>query len=228
MTTESAKGSRDEAIRVLIGAAEILTMSAPPLIEFPRGSALLIVPESEFTSVAPVTGHYRGRFFVQFTRHEVEATLPLRPGADVRNGNHRVVLDSVLESAGRMDLWLRVSDATSSFDRLPRAERAYYIRNRRIGKAIEAREDEVAVSPLPRMMGGFSASRTIWGFWAGGIALRLPPWAGQRTDDLDETWLRDADLVIVKSTREGGVERTLDLDGFPLEATPPSETRIKP
>ena len=230
MTTDDTRLSRHEAIRVLIGAADVLTNSNPRFIGItPATAALLVVSESEFARVAPVTGHYRGRFYVPLTRHQIEATLPLRPRAEVRNGSYWVGLDSVLVSSGRMELRLRESDATSSFDRRPPAERTYYIRNRGKGMALEARRDDSDTGLLPRMLGGFTVSGTMAGFWAAGIALRFPPsWVGPEFKDLDETWLRDADLLIVRSTSEGAVERTLDMDGFPLDATAPAETRIAP
>jgi len=128
-----------------------------------------------------------------------------------------------------MELRLRESDATSSFDRRPPAERTYYIRNRGKGTALEALRDDSDTGLLPRMLGGVTVSGTMAGFWAAGIALRFPPsWVGPEFKGLDQTWLRDADLVIVRSTREGAMERTLDIDRFPLDATAPSETRSEP
>jgi hypothetical protein len=43
-----------------------------------------------------------------------------------------------------------------------------------------------------------------------------------------EEWLRDADLVIVGSTREASVVRSLDIDDFALNATAPTATRSEP
>ena len=57
-------------------------------------ATLLVVPEPEFTKVAPARGHYSGRFFLQLTHHRIEATLAIRPGAQARNGNYHVTLDS--------------------------------------------------------------------------------------------------------------------------------------
>ena len=226
-TTDFTTLSSAQAIRGLIG--EIYAFARPSPL--PPASVLLVVPEAEFARVAPVRGRYRGRFHLQLTHHQVEATLALRPGAEARNGSYRVVLDSALVRPGRMELWLRESDATSFFDRRPSGQRTYYIRNRRSGAAFESRVNEFQ-TPTARLLSqiGVSIARTTTGFWTEGSALQFPPpWIG--SDDSkapDETWLRDADLIIVRSTREGGVERTLDIDRFPLDATALNETRTAP
>jgi hypothetical protein len=229
-TTDNTKRSRDVAISGLIGATDVLTVFNPRFPGIQSAAVpLLVVPESEFVRLAPVKGHYHGRFHVQLTRHQIEATLPLRPGVGVRNGGYWVVLNSAVVSSGRIDLRLRESDATSSFDRRPRSERTYYIRNRQNGTALEARADDSDFGLLPQLIGGVTVSRTMSGFWVAGIALRFPPpWVGRDFQGLDETWLRDADLLIVRSTPESGLQRTLDIDGFPFDATAPSETRIEP
>jgi hypothetical protein len=230
VTVDGAKRSRDVAISRVIGAADVIRAFTPRFPGIgPPTAALLVMPESEFARLAPVAGHYRGRFHVSLTRHEVEATLPLRPRAEVRNGSYWVVLDSAVVSSGRIELRLRESDATSSFDGQPRAERTYYVRNRRTGTALESRAEDSDIGLLPRMITGVSVSRIVGGFWAEGFALRFPPpWAGPDFAGLDETWLRDAELLIVRSTPAGGIERTLDIDRFPLDETAPTETRIEP
>jgi hypothetical protein len=175
----------------------------------------------------PGQGPLPWTFYLPLTHHQIEATLPLRPHAEVRNGSYWVTLDSVLTSSGRMELRLQESDATSSFDRRPRAERTYYLRNRRNGTALEARPSDSDTGP--QILGGVTVSRAMSGFWAAGIALRFPPpWVGRDFNGLDETSLQDADLVIVRSTREGAVERTLDIDRFSLDATASAETRLEP
>jgi hypothetical protein len=230
VTTDKTKRSRDIAISGLIGAADVVTMFNPRFGGMPPPTAaLLVVPESDFIRLAPAEGRYHGRFYLQLTHHQIEAVLPLRPGAAARNGGYRVVLDSALVSSGRMDLRLRESDATSSFDRRPRAGRTYYLRNRQNRLALEGRPEETDVGPLPRMMTGVSISRAMSGFWAAASALRFPPpWPVAGFEGVDEMWLRDAELIIVRSTPGGGIERRLDIDRFPLDATAPSDARIEP
>jgi hypothetical protein len=210
------------AIRGVIGASDILS----EMPDIRQGVAMLVVPESEFKQLAPDEGHYRGRFFLQLTHYVLEATLPVRPGAEARNGSYRLVVDAASTSTWRAVLRVRESDATSSFDRRPRVERKYYLRNQRSGEAIEGQIADFDMGILPRMIRGLSVSESsTGGFRAVGVGVWFPRGPVGRNVRIDDSWLRDADLVVVRSTREGGVERSLDIDDFPLKTTPPTETR---
>ena len=230
VTTDGETPSRVAAIRGLVG--EILEEPSPLFAVRDKSllipaATLLVVPEPEFTQVAPARGHYSGRFFLQLTHHRIEATIAIRPGAQARNGNYHVTLDSARAASGRAVLQLRESDATSSFDRRPHAEQTYYLRNRRSGAAVEGSVFDFDRGILPRMTGGmfqgsigFGGDTT--GFRAGGHAVWFPP-PGRSFGPLGETWLQDAELVIVRSTVEGSVERKLEIDGLPLDATAPAQ-----
>jgi hypothetical protein len=53
--------------------------------------------------------------------------------------------------------------------------------------------------------------------------------AAEETQDLttDEAWVQDAELVIIRTTQEGSVERELHVPGFPLDTPqrPPGTTQ---
>jgi hypothetical protein len=66
------------------------------------------------------------------------------------------------------------------------------------------------------------------GFRARGLLIRFP--AGRGTEgaplSIDDRWIEEAELVVVRVTREGSVERTLEIAGFPLRApTRPTASR---
>ena len=60
-----------------------------------------------------------------------------------------------------------------------------------------------------------SATQTS-GFIAGGLLIRFSPTSGIQGESLpiDEAWLAGAELVIVRATREGSVQRELEMSDF--------------
>ena len=68
----------------------------------------------------------------------------------------------------------------------------------------------------------FSAGYSVQtsGFRARGLLIRFPPGYGVdgATLSIDDDWVAGAELFVVRATREGSVERTLDITGFPLRA----------
>ncbi len=67
------------------------------------------------------------------------------------------------------------------------------------------------------------------GFLTRGVRLWFSPryGAGRTTISIDDDWLAEAELVIVRQTQEGSVERSLDIPEFPL-ATPVKEATNAP
>jgi hypothetical protein len=109
------------------------------------------------------------------------------------------------------------------FDRRPAPRYSFFLRNRRTSQAVGGQVDPVwsrhhlpnpwrlsAYSMLPSPFGFFARAQRIV-FPSSAIAqLTLPsaPPPGTWDDDL---WLRDAELVIVRSTPAGSVVRSLEL-----------------
>jgi len=204
--------------RHLLGV-ERLVDSSPP-----RGESAVVffVRDADFRRLAPATGTYRGgRFQVRLTYHDLEATLPLERGATHQNGAYRFVVEGVERTSASVSILARESDATSPFDRRPTPELTFYLRNRRASEAVEgfARDpdEEFFLSRfLPFYFGG---GRNL-GFRARNLLIQFQPGydVEKESFSIDDDWFEGAELVVVRAIREGSVERTLEIAGFPLRA----------
>jgi hypothetical protein len=205
-------------VRHLLRAQRVVDSASPRA----ESTIVFFLRDAEFSRLAPATGRYRGRFHVRLTRHDIEATLPLRPGATHNNGAYRLVIDDVERTSGSVSILARESDATSIFDRRPVPRFDFYLRNERSGEAVlgagQPLGDEFVFGRfLPFSIG---ASRETSGFRARGLLIRFPPSYGVEGASLsiDDDWVEGAELFVVRATREGSVERTLEIADFPLRA----------
>jgi len=202
-------------VRDLLGVRR-LTESAPPKGESP---VVFVTRGADARGSMPATGLYQGRFQVTLTRHDVEATLPLTPGASHQNGSYRIVLDEIERAPGAVTLFARESRALSPFDRTLPSLYGFYLRNRVEGEALAGNGMDVREGPfLSRFMPfgfGYSVAESS-GFVARGMMIRFPPGYGIQGESLaiDDRWIADAELVIVRTTREGSVQRELQIPDF--------------
>jgi hypothetical protein len=173
--------------------------------------------DTEFGRIAPAKGTYQGRFRVQLTSHAIEATLPLERGATHQNGSYRVVFSGMEHGLGSASVLVRESDATSAFDRSPSHELNFYLRNRRTREAIAGNAYDFESRPL-LMLFNLSAGSASSGFRARRLMVQFRADSNDDTDSIafDQRWLGDADLVLVRATRQGSVVRTLTIPDFPL------------
>jgi hypothetical protein len=199
--------------RRLLGVRSLFG-NPPP---FPEAVTLLLAREQEVQRHVPSHGRYHGRFHVQLTRHKIEASLPLVPGASGGRQPHRIAIDRVEFPFGNLELRLRRSDAWSSFDRRPPAARRYFVRNALTSEAVEGRLGDFAPPWFPGLRGVSIGGGDQSGFHTANVGLRFDNFRPADGPRIDASWLRDADLVIVTSTPERAVERTIDIAALPLE-----------
>ena len=184
---------------------------------------LLVLREQDLRNREAATGHYQGRFHVRLTHYQIEATVPLRTGASSGRLPYQVVIDRASFAYGDVDVRMRETDASSSFDRRPRMQRKFFLRNLKKSEAVEGvRGDFDRPLPLPGFFFGVSFASTRNGFHTANIGLKFGPRAmyvtpNERGWGLDASWLQDAEVVVVTSTDEGAVERMLDVEAFPLK-----------
>jgi hypothetical protein len=204
-------------MRKLLGVGRVIE-PFPPKAE---SAVVFVVRDVEARGSQPRTGEYRGRFQVALTHHEIEATLPLRAGAGHQSGAYRFVLDSVDRArGGAVALIARESRALSRFDRRPGAFFRFYLRNQSqssaiVGNAIDVREVPFLSRFMPLSF-GYSVDTT--GFFARGLMISFAPTAGIQGESMpiNDAWIAGAELVIVRTTREGSVQRELDITEFPI------------
>jgi hypothetical protein len=215
-------GDEEHPTRGVVGRllrAQRVVDSFPPRV---ASTIVFFLRDAEFSRLAPATGSYRGRFHVTLTRHDIEARLPLRSGATHHGGAYRVVVDDVERTSGSVSILARESDAASIFDRRPAHRFDFYLRHERSGEAVLGNglplgEEFVFGRFLPF---GIYGSVQTSGFRARGLLIRFPPGRGAEGVPLsiDDRWVEEAELVVLRATREGSVERTLEIAGFPLRA----------
>jgi hypothetical protein len=147
--------------------------------------------------------------------------LPLEPGATYQSGPHRLVVRQIRFESDHLSILADESDAVSVFARRPQTMRNVYLRNRRssqavLGSSFPLRADVTLLRLLPVPF-GYSAGEPT-GFTLEAQAIDFPPTFARRDLPvvLDETWINDAELVIVKSTQEGSVSRELTISDFPI------------
>lgn len=182
---------------------------------------VLFAKEPDIRRLAPTDGAYEGRFRVSLTHHQIEAILPLRSGAAHQNGAYRFTLDRVGLQPGRVSINARVSDARSTFDRRPPGGFMFYLRNQQASEVVPGNEydlrNEVSLMRvLPFGAGTASGESSGFTLRAAMIYFQPSPGAVGQQVSFDSRWIEQAELVIVRSTQAGSVERRLAIPNFPI------------
>jgi hypothetical protein len=190
-----------------------------------ENTIVLFARGSDIDRLAPAQGTYNGRFDVALTRHVIEGILPIKPGATHQDGAYRFSIAAMQLQSGRLWLLSEQSNAVSAFTRRPRARRSMYLRNKRASEAILGSSYDLRTEvtlmrflPLATGLATESGEGDQSGFRARAEALEFPP-SYLRKDlavTLNDAWIGEAELVIVRSTEEGGVERPLAIADFPI------------
>jgi hypothetical protein len=223
-STLSLRGPDAPLSRVVAHTLGVTTVgeAQPPEIGRPT---LFAASQADVAKHAPAIGHYRGSFYVALAHHEIEGTLPLEAGAKHAGPAYRLVVDSVARVNGNLVATLRESRASSVYERRPLAFYTLYLRNRARREALAGSEDYdlsgqfSLLQLLPFGGGSFGfGAEYMEGFSCRGLRVWFPPRyrADVTTPTIDDAWLAGADLVVVRQTQEGTVERTLEIADFPL------------
>ncbi len=178
-----------------------------------------------------VRGEYRAVIRLNLTNYVVDGAIPLQPGAVHQNGGYRIVIDRLAQRDGQMAALARESRASSMWERRPWSRYVYYLRNRARGEAINVsafdlfgRSSLGSVLSVPVALANsrlITEPRGSGGFLARGIGLSQPSWVTNRLRD--PAWFEGAELVIVRQTEEGSVDRVLSISDFPLGIVSPTD-----
>jgi hypothetical protein len=130
-------------------------------------------------------------------------------------------------TAESMAVVINEAQAASRYRQELPFEYAFFLKNRDRREAIlgfaEPLDHELLFTRLlPFGVGFANGPSTVQdGFDVGGKLLRFMPFGGRDAPVLDERWLAGAEVVIVKSTSAGSIERGLESDNvaLPLRAT---------
>jgi hypothetical protein len=212
-----ADRQKSEIMRRVLNVNHLIDWSQ----QSPPDSAVIMVARTEnMRDLGASSGTYDGRFRMWLSRHDIEAVLPLRVGSTVRLGDYQFLLDRMRVREPRITLLVRVSDARSRFLREPRSRVEYYIRNPVTSEAVQAAwrplvNGNALAAMLPAITGGGESDR---GFRALAVGLDFPSSYGtqQRSVVFDDTWIERGELVIVRVTEAGTVERRMTIADFPI------------
>ena len=218
--THGESSQEREVIRRLLDVGSLIDEQSQ---EHGERTIVLFARGSDIDRLAPAQGSYNGRFHITLTRHVIEGIVPIRPGATYQDGPYRFSIAAIQLQPGHLWLLTQQSDAVSIFARRPRVRRSVYLRNQRTSEAIlgsswDLRTDVTLMRFLPFAIGVGQGEES--GFSARAVALEFPPTYAHKdlSLPLDEKWISEAELVIVRSTEEGAVERRLAIADFPIRA----------
>lgn len=188
---------------------------------------LFAAPDADLDRLASVRGPYRGRFQVTFTRVEAMAALPLTPGATFQDGAYRVTIRDV-RLDGALTLRVERSDAATIVSGRAKPEYQFYLRNRNareaLAGAVRSARDFPIVSGMGMLLDLATVTTGVWTSaefltYRGGRSMTQPGLIVQEGWDLTPEWVNGAELVVVRLTRSGTVERPLEIDAFKLDPT---------
>jgi hypothetical protein len=196
-------------------------------------TTVLFVRDTDYRRLASRNGRYEGRFQIQLVRHVIETIMPIEPGAFHQNSAFRLTLEGAALTSGMVSVSMRESGARSVFDRTPASEFSFYLRNRSTHEALRGYAHEPPDGLLSRglvpFFGGvaFHTSGQANGFTARKLQIEFQRAAmGQRLP-IARDWFDEAELVVMRATQEGSIERTLRIARFHLgesaESVPLSE-----
>ena len=222
----------------------VLACGNLPALPMVQPAALMLVREDQLPSGPAIDGAYRGEFRLDLFEATVAASFPLDAAPAVfQEGALRVVLRRVFwgDSAGG-DGAVRV-DARISNARSIREDRGTHwtaiLRNTRTGDAVCADYPSLGEEVFPGMplglwgvhldtsggIGEFGARTQRLAFMSTHVPISGPvtPPADvpARASELvlvrvDETWLKEAEFVILRTRPLGSIRRTLEMDGVRL------------
>jgi hypothetical protein len=195
----------------------------------PRGENAVVfrMRAGEFERVKSQTAWYRGQFLVDLQSVEIAAILPVERDATYQDGSYRFQIHGVQRAAPGVAIRARVSNVNGTiFDTRPRPSYSFYLRNRQVSEAAAGylSEDETFLQLMLLGFGRLGVSATWSGFGVGTYLLRFSDTQGYPSEAvrIDDGWFADAELVIVRTRREGSVPRRLEFDGFQLSERTPS------
>jgi hypothetical protein len=217
-----ATGSEQEndVMRRLLAVNHVVEFES----ERPESAIVMVAKIPDLRQLGADRAGYVGTFQVSLMRHDIEAVLPFRRRAAVRMDASQFALDRITRQTSRISALARESGSRSVFDRQPRAWVSYYLRHPSTSEAVrgshrELRNDATLLRLLPFTVGVSTEDSESSGFRALALELNFPTAYGeQRPIVFDDTWLEQAELVIVRSTEGGSVERRVSIADFPIRA----------
>lgn len=177
---------------------------------------LFVTPIGDVDRLASRRGTYRGRFRVNLLHDEVLAALPLVHGATFQDAAYRLTITDV-QLDGPLTIRVRQSNAATMFPRSGHPSYAFYLRNRRqreaLGGYMLSQRARFLFPPVAGIVEGANATPGVT-ITADSLTFRGSFSQAEPASFLTPVWLKDAELVIVRTTNAGTVERLFQIDDF--------------
>ena len=206
------KHATQVALSEALGVPRVLNLQS-----YGTDSTILFdVPYEDVAAIGPIHGSYRGRFRVQLTHVEAVAALPLVSGATFQDGSYRVRVGDVTLDDGLATIRVEGSAVPTVLPNRRRPRFDWYLRNRTQGEAVDGSvrkaRDRFFLPGLPVLadLANTTPGVTRWGEFVtfrGSASLAAP-------GVLTREWIGGAELVVVRTTYAGTVERELAVDDF--------------
>lgn len=182
-----------------------------------ESAILFVVPNEGLNQLGAAKGLYRGRFRLDLMHVEVLAALPLTSGETFQDDAYRITIGDV-RLDGVLNVRLLRSDVPTIRPRLGRRPQyGFYLRNRgqreAAGGYLRPAQARFIVPPLAAIV---ALSNITPGVEVSGdlLTFRESPRTSQLGPDLMPEWLKGAELVVVRTTNAGTVERPLQIEDF--------------
>jgi hypothetical protein len=193
--------------------------------EYPGGSSftLMMIRDEDLARLAPAVTSFTGRLELRPIQYAVEGRMPVRVGSRYGSNTYQIEFLELRRMSGGLTARVRVDHAKAA----DIGYHQYYLRNVAKSEAVAASTDLLVTgltAPLGIELSGFSSHQLQLAFprLYPNDPKSVPPF------EIDDEWLSNVELVIVRVSQAGPFERTLVIDGFPLQQPPPSDTSEGP
>jgi hypothetical protein len=188
--------------------------TAEATARYPEGASSTVFRARQLRPEGDVAVHgtYRGEFLLELLQMDVVATLPLAAGASCRDGSYGLMIRDAELTESVLKVTASVSAARTIFDVRPRPTYVAFVRRRDTGPAVSGVPTRVRHDVLMPGLGGVYDATDMLGFSVAATVFqfaRSPRPIGPEV--IDERWLGDAELVIIRTRYQGTVRRTLEI-----------------
>ncbi|HEX4566962.1 MAG TPA: hypothetical protein VH138_10040 [Vicinamibacterales bacterium] len=183
----------------------------------------IVASASDSRRMEGATAEYHGSFTVSFSRVEIAGVIPLRSGARFDGGVYQLTLRDMVDAGSNSVTFNGIETrATSLFDSHAADSYSLYAVNHARSEAIAA--SSFAWSQLDNVAGyGVHVGGGGQGFLRHGVGVSIVAANTSLPESiaLDEDWLKNAQLVVVRTRQMGHIVRAVDLSGVRVLREPP-------
>jgi hypothetical protein len=215
------RGSVPATLKQVLGVQRYAA-STTASVGWPGDSVAFVARTSETSRAAAAgPGTYRGEFVLTLTHMAVAGVLPLVTGATFAEDGYQFFVERIEHDDDNVKIFGRTSVVRTIFYRAPQPSYLFILRNRRLSQAIEADvyRNHVVLRPMFPISSAFYVSTSE-------IDVNR---AGRRREAVepvfDAAWLKDAELVVVRTVAGGMVSRILELQTLTIAG---EERAIRP